>query len=184
VRSLREQGRFPRLSQIFDENVMNTNIATLTAVQSGHEPAKPDRSSPSPPRSGGEGRGEVVPRAHGGNSLSSPLDNARSSKRLACEWRTIETMVRIYCRDHHEGGLCPECKGLLDYASVRLDRCRFGAEKPTCAKCPVHCYQRNRREQVRVVMRYAGPRMLWEHPILSLYHWLDGRRKPPGAPTS
>lgn len=100
-----------------------------------------------------------------------------TSTRLAREWRTIETMVRIYCRDHHEGGLCPECKGLLDYASVRLDRCRFGTEKPTCAKCPVHCYQRNRREQVKIVMRYAGPRMLWEHPILSLWHWLDGMRK-------
>ena len=86
-------------------------------------------------------------------------------------------MVRIYCRDHHDGGLCPECKGLLDYASVRLDRCRFGADKPTCAKCPVHCYQKNRREQVKVVMRYAGPRMLWEHPVLSLWHWVDGRRK-------
>ncbi len=84
-------------------------------------------------------------------------------------------MVRLYCRDHHhEDGLCTECQGLLDYAALRLDRCRFGTEKPTCAKCPVHCYQKNRREQVRAVMRYAGPRMLWEHPILSLRHWLDG----------
>lgn len=97
------------------------------------------------------------------------------SKRLAREWGTIEMMVAIYCRDHHQrDGLCSECKGLLDYASVRLDRCRFGAEKPTCAKCPVHCYQKNRREQVRAVMRYAGPRMLWEHPLLSLRHWVDG----------
>jgi hypothetical protein len=109
-----------------------------------------------------------------------PVTSPReTSKRLAREWRTIETMIRIYCRDHHEGGLCPECKGLLDYASVRLDRCRFGAEKPTCAKCPVHCYQKNRREQVKAVMRYAGPRMLWEHPILSLRHWVDGRREAP-----
>jgi len=98
----------------------------------------------------------------------------RSHKRLAGEWHTIETMVRLYCRDHHEGALCAECKGLLDYASLRLDRCRFGTEKPTCAKCPVHCYQKDRREQVRVVMRYAGPRMLWEHPVLSVRHWLDG----------
>ena len=102
------------------------------------------------------------------------LSPRQSSKRLAREWHTIDTMVGLYCRDHHEGGLCPECKGLLDYASVRLDRCRFGIEKPTCAKCPVHCYQKNRREQVRAIMRYSGPRMLWEHPILSLRHWLDG----------
>src|SRR5262249_195862 len=101
----------------------------------------------------------------------------RNSKRLARERKTIEAMVRIYCRDHHQAGLCAECKGLLDYAGVRLDRCRVGPEKPTCAKCPVHCYQKSRREQVKVVMRHAGPRMLWEHPILSLWHWIDGMRK-------
>jgi hypothetical protein len=30
------------------------------------------------------------------------------------------------------------------------------------------------REQVRAVMRYAGPRMLWRHPILALEHLWDG----------
>ena len=101
-----------------------------------------------------------------------------ADKRLAREWQTIAAMIRCYCRDHHATGLtlCPECQGLMDYAAVRLERCRFGSEKPTCVKCPVHCYQHARREQVRVVMRYAGPRMLWQHPILSLRHWLDGRR--------
>jgi len=104
-----------------------------------------------------------------------------ADRRLAREWTTMETMIRCFCRNHHDTGnvLCLECRRLHDYAAVRLERCRFGAEKPTCAKCPVHCYQRVRREQVRVVMRYAGPRMLWQHPILSLVHWLDGFRKAP-----
>ena len=65
--------------------------------------------------------------------------------------------------------------------AVRLERCRFGPEKPTCANCPVHCYQATRCEQVKAVMRYAGPRMMWEHPIMSLRHWLDGFRKAPEA---
>jgi hypothetical protein len=126
--------------------------------------------SPSPSTSPcGEGEKSKLVGASG-----SVKSKRQASQRLAREWRTVETMVRIYCRDHHEGGLCAECQGLLDYASVRLDRCRFGAEKPTCARCPVHCYQKNRREQVRVVMRYAGPRMLWEHPVFSLRHWVDG----------
>ena len=96
-------------------------------------------------------------------------------KRLAREWQTIAAMIRCYCCDQHatQTTLCPECQGLLDYAAVRLDRCRFGSEKPVCVKCPVHCYQRARRGQIREVMRYAGPRMLWQHPILSLRHWLD-----------
>jgi hypothetical protein len=103
------------------------------------------------------------------------------SKRLNREWGTMEAMIKIHCRDHHgaTASLCAECQQLLDYALVRLERCRFGAEKPTCAKCPVHCYQRARREQVKIVMHYAGPRMLWEHPVMSLRHWLDGFRTAP-----
>ena len=104
-----------------------------------------------------------------------------AGKRLDREWRTIAAMIACYCQDHHSAvdSLCLECQGLLDYAGVRLERCRFGLEKPVCVKCPVHCYQRARREQVKAVMRYAGPRMLWRHPVLSLRHWLDGFRKAP-----
>jgi len=103
-----------------------------------------------------------------------------ADKRLAREWATMRAMVDCYCRGHHECGEsgCAECYQLLAYASVRLSRCRFGAEKPTCAKCPVHCYQRERREQVRIVMRYAGPRMLYLHPIMSLRHWWDSLFRP------
>ena len=106
-----------------------------------------------------------------------------ADKRLAREWQTLVAMIACYCRAHHAtgGALCPECQGLADYAAVRLERCRFGPEKPVCAKCPVHCYQPARREQVKAVMRYAGPRMVWQHPILSLRHWLDGFRKAPAV---
>lgn len=106
---------------------------------------------------------------------------AFSSQRLTREWQTMMAMVKIHCRDQHGAHpvLCTECQGLLDYAHGRLERCHFGEEKPTCAHCPVHCYQKARREQVRIMMRYAGPRMLWEHPVMSLWHWLDGFRKVP-----
>ena len=97
--------------------------------------------------------------------------------RLRREHRTFEAMMECYCLDHHgrsEARLCPECQEVMDYATLRLARCRFGAQKPTCAKCPVHCYQRNYRERVRDIMRYSGPRMLWRHPILAVLHLLDG----------
>jgi hypothetical protein len=119
-------------------------------------------------------------------SCSHAASNPRRvlGNRLRRERDTIEAMVRIYCQDHHAhlapmNSLCPECKGLMDYAELRLERCRFGEEKPTCANCPVHCSQKDRREQVRVVMRYAGPRMVYKHPVMSLRHWLDGFRKAP-----
>jgi hypothetical protein len=86
-------------------------------------------------------------------------------------------MIRIYCRDKHAGtSPCSSCRELLDYALCRLDRCPFGEQKPTCVNCPIHCYRPAMREAVRDVMRHAGPRMLWRHPILAVRHLLDGRR--------
>ena len=112
------------------------------------------------------------------NSIAQPgipmATETFSNRRLAREWKTVTAMVHIYCREQHHGPFCDECQDLMRYISLRLDRCQFGEDKPTCAKCPVHCYQRDRREQIKVVMRFAGPRMMWEHPWLSLCHLLDG----------
>ena len=103
---------------------------------------------------------------------------------MARERRTIEAMVRLYCRGRHgaEGDTCPECSELLEYALLRLERCPFQDGKTTCARCPVHCYKPDMRERVREVMRYSGPRMIRRHPVLALYHLLDGQRKEPLRP--
>jgi len=105
--------------------------------------------------------------------------------RRARELKTIKAMVRIYCRGHGHPGrspLCPGCAALFEYATRRLERCVFGDSKPTCTNCLVHCYSADMREQVRVVMKYAGPRMVWRHPVLSFFHVLDGRRPAPMLP--
>lgn len=100
------------------------------------------------------------------------------------EFRTIAALILRYCADHHATGprLCEECDALTDYAHKRLQRCPYGEEKPTCAHCPIHCYQPRIREQIREVMRYAGPRLLFRHPVLALRHWWDGRRPAPPLP--
>jgi hypothetical protein len=101
--------------------------------------------------------------------------------RLRREYRTMERMVAIWCADHHraadaaEG--CEECREFLAYAARRLEKCPYGEAKPTCAKCPIHCYKRAQREHARVVMRYAGPRMMLRHPWLSFMHLVDKLRK-------
>jgi hypothetical protein len=100
--------------------------------------------------------------------------------RLLREFRTLQHMVAIYCRDHHSSdreGPCAECLEFLDYAEQRLVKCPYGQVKPTCAKCPIHCYKRVQKEQARVIMRYAGPRMMFRHPWLALLHVLDKVRK-------
>ncbi len=101
-----------------------------------------------------------------------------TDKHLARELLTITRMVGIYCSDHHGGdALCESCQEFMDYAEVRLEKCPYGEDKPTCANCPIHCYKADRREQARAIMRYAGPRMLLRHPILAIAHKLDGLRK-------
>ncbi len=93
--------------------------------------------------------------------------------RLEREYATVAVMIRLYCRAKHgaKDGLCPDCADLLGYARERLSRCPFGSDKPTCAKCPVHCYRPAERERIRAVMRYAGPRMILHHPVAALRHW-------------
>jgi predicted amidophosphoribosyltransferase len=104
--------------------------------------------------------------------------------RMARESDTIEVMINLYCRGQHEykDELCVECRELLEYARERLDKCPFQENKTTCAKCPVHCYRPAMREKIRIVMRYAGPRMVYRHPILALFHFIDGVRKEPVRP--
>ena len=110
------------------------------------------------------------------------VDAALSSKRRAREFKMIVAMLRMYCSAHHASGpgtLCRDCANLHDYAFRRLQRCVFGEAKPTCANCTVHCYKASMRESIRQVMRWAGPRMLWRHPMLALRHQLDGHLTAP-----
>ena len=97
------------------------------------------------------------------------------AQRLSRERHTIRLMSEIYCTDHHgtARGLCAECEELFDYAMQRIDKCPFQDDKPTCAKCPIHCYKPAMRERVRRMMRHAGPRMLIYHPMLALLHYRD-----------
>ena len=102
---------------------------------------------------------------------------------LLRELATIEAMTRIYCAKHHGAVTpCDACRELITYAAKRLAVCPFGTEKPVCAKCQVHCYGPAMRERVRTVMREAGPRMAWRHPLLALSHMLDKRRVAPPKP--
>ncbi len=103
---------------------------------------------------------------------------------MAREQRTVEAMIELYCQGQHSttAGLCPDCQELRSYARQRLQRCPFQEGKTTCAKCPVHCYKPKMREQIRAVMRYAGPRMLYRHPIMTLQHMIDGRQEEPIRP--
>lgn len=97
--------------------------------------------------------------------------------RIQSEKETVEWMIRFYCR-HKENNreLCQHCRELIDYAHARLDRCPFGEQKKACSACTIHCYKPDRREQIRNVMRFAGPRMLFYHPIKAIRHLIESKR--------
>lgn len=104
---------------------------------------------------------------------------------LEREHQTITAMVRLWCRDHHKSGddLCSECREFLDFAAFRLHKCPYGTAKPTCSLCPIHCYKPAMRDNAKVIMRYAGPRMLFRHPLMTLRHLLHKRRAVPPLPS-
>lgn len=109
----------------------------------------------------------------------SQLLTHRQSARIQRENKTVQTMIRMYCNYHHnaDSDLCDECRMLLQYSEQRVARCPYGYNKPTCATCTTHCYKHDMRERIRLVMRFAGPRMIFRHPYLAVMHLIDGRRE-------
>jgi len=106
--------------------------------------------------------------------ISLPKICITEMSRIEREKLTVRQMIELYCRHNHDGNgeLCESCKALLDYACTRLDHCKFGEEKTSCKKCPVHCYKPDMRDAMRVVMRYSGPRMILHHPVAAIRHLL------------
>lgn len=88
----------------------------------------------------------------------------------------LEKMARIYCKGQHhtKKGLCPECQEVLDYAVARREKCRYGDNKPFCAHCQSKCYKPSIQEEVRKIMRYAGPRSIFYVPHLVILHAIEG----------
>ncbi|MDH3348153.1 MAG: nitrous oxide-stimulated promoter family protein [Desulfobulbaceae bacterium] len=102
-----------------------------------------------------------------------------TSRRIIREKRTVKAMIMIYCRRFHKPKVmpCERCQELLNYALHRLTLCPFQEGKTTCGKCRIHCYKPEIRQEIQKVMRIVGPKMLLYHPMLAIYHLLDGFRK-------
>ncbi len=113
--------------------------------------------------------------------MTRPEDTPAVAKRREREKRTISQMVALYCSDHHRDAdrtdrafcgepVCPECLALDEYCVKRTERCRSMARKTSCEQCGNHCYGHRQQEEIRKVMRYAGPRMILHHPMAAIRH--------------
>jgi hypothetical protein len=92
----------------------------------------------------------------------------------------LAEFIRIYCEDVHAGAArspavargdaghalegihfsyCDECRGLLLHAVSKRCICPYDP-KPSCKKCPTHCYAPKYRVMIRRVMRHSGMRLI------------------------
>ena len=42
--------------------------------------------------------------------------------------------------------------------------------KKFCSFCKIHCYKPDMRERIKDVMKWAGPRMIFTHPVFAFRH--------------
>lgn len=87
--------------------------------------------------------------------------------RIKKEKKVIKVMIKLYCFKIHgnKNDLCKECSDLMKYSLRRLDNCMFGENKTSCKKCPVHCYNKTMGNEIKKVMKFSGPRLVFYRPI-------------------
>ena len=105
----------------------------------------------------------------------------------------LSDFINIYCREKHGQNerepfpliderlheilgkkkllLCDECSKLLNHGIAKLILCPYDP-KPTCRKCPTHCYAPGYRERVRRVMRFSGTYLVKRGRLDLLLHYL------------
>ena len=87
------------------------------------------------------------------------------------EIKLIGFMIDIYSKGNPHADF--DTEALKEYAVERIQKCPYIETKTFCSSCKTHCYKAQQREQIRRIMRYAGPRMLLYHPILACKHVVD-----------
>lgn len=87
-------------------------------------------------------------------------------KKRQKEIEIVTLMIRLYCRHHQD----IDMKELINYASLRIQKCPRIKNKTFCSHCPIHCYEKTMLKKIKKVMRYSGPRMILYHPIYSIKH--------------
>ncbi len=66
--------------------------------------------------------------------------------------------------------LCPECAELVAYGIQKRRLCPLHP-KPTCRKCPIHCYSLQYRARIREIMAFSGRRMILRGRLDYIWHY-------------
>jgi len=98
-------------------------------------------------------------------------------KRIERDERIVKLMIQKYCVNFHNSDiLCSECADLLNYSVKHLLECPFGEDKPVCSQCTIYCYSKSYKNKIKQVMRFAGPKMIYEHPKDTVLYFFDKLR--------
>lgn len=84
------------------------------------------------------------------------------------EKELLMIMISIYEKGHHQ-----DLSELKEYALKRIECCPRKEEKSFCSSCPVHCYQKKFRSQIKEVMKYSGKRMIFKYPVITIKHLIN-----------
>lgn len=95
-----------------------------------------------------------------------------SPSNIQQEIKLSVAMIDIYYKKSNETHKISH-EEMIAYATNRLEHCPHGENKPTCKNCPIHCYKKEYREQMKQIMRFSGPRIMLYHPILALKHFMN-----------
>jgi hypothetical protein len=117
---------------------------------------------------------------------------AAAGRSLLRDLKMLARFISVYCRRRHGEALqspvslkgydlrtiagkpvdlCPDCAKLLTHASVKRTSCPL-EPKPTCKRCPQHCYHATYRGKMREVMRFSGRRLVLSGRVDYLRHLL------------
>lgn len=111
-------------------------------------------------------------------SAKATQESSFEPKIIGREKRMLDAMVLIYCKANNCYGSAPcvKCTKLGVYAKSRLEHCRFQEKKPVCGRYDLTCYDLQNKDYAEEVFTYAGPRMMFEHPLLGIKHFQDAFR--------
>lgn len=106
---------------------------------------------------------------------------AHHDRRLRKDLAVLVRFIELFCADRHaaadrgplskaarrllddvdspRAGLCGDCARLLAHAVVKRRLCPM-TPKPSCKKCPAHCYAPGYRARIREVMKHSGRRLV------------------------
>lgn len=67
--------------------------------------------------------------------------------------------------------------GASELRLIRRSKCPYSDDKPFYSNCKIHCYKPEMREKIRRVMRYSGPRIVLDHPVLATRHLIERKQE-------